>query len=369
MLRRASETPVKKSLVSQFGTSNLRGLFAFTLCSIGAVLAMFAFASPPAGLGQWTIISSPNTSGTQNNYLTTVSCASATNCWAAGFYYDANNQAKTLLEYESSSGWSIELAPAPTNGPQHLLTAITCVSATNCWGVGYYEDTSLTLIGTVDTLTEHFDGSAWGIVTSPNGQTGTMDSRLWSVSCPAADDCWAVGEYLAPGVFSLTPSSVYQTLIEHNTGSGWVVVSSPNVTIPVGRSDPTGQTDNVLLGVSCASQNDCWAVGWFYNAVGIGQPLTEHYDGTAWSLATSPNIGYSFLQGASCTGTNDCWAVGFYNNASGPLQTLAEHYDGTAWSIVSSPNNPNGQNNELYNVNCNQQCQLLGRRRSVQRLQ
>jgi hypothetical protein len=311
--------------------------------------------------GQWSIASSPNTSSTQYNFLTGVACSADADCWAVGWYYDDNNIVRTLLARDSGSGWTFEQsAPPPENDLQDLFTAITCASPTNCWAVGYYDNNGLT----ADTFTEHFDGSNWTVVSSPNPIS--RDSRLYAVSCPSANDCWAVGYYAAPGVFSLTPSYANQTLVEHNTGSGWAIVSSPNITVPPTESNPSGQANNLLLGVSCTSASNCWAVGWYYNAQGVAQTLVQHYNGSAWSIVSSPNIDTNFLAAIDCVSASDCWAVGSYHSGSGPNQTLVEHYDGTAWSIVPTPNNPNGQNNSLYGVTCvnTADCWAVGRQYS-----
>ena len=59
-----------------------------------------------------------------------------------------------------------------------------------------------------ETLIEHWDGTSWSIVTSPNGST-TQDNLLDSVTCTSASQCWAVGDYYN--------GSAYQTLIEQYT--------------------------------------------------------------------------------------------------------------------------------------------------------
>ena len=42
--------------------------------------------------------------------------------------------------------------------------------------------------------------------------------------------------------------------------------------------------------------------------------------------------------GVTCVSSSQCWAVGMYvNSTSGVVQTLIEAWDGTSWSIVSSP--------------------------------
>jgi hypothetical protein len=42
---------------------------------------------------------------------------------------------------------------------------------------------------------------------------------------------------------------------------------------------------------------------------------------------------------------SDIWAVGFTSPISGANGTLAEHFNGTSWSVVSSPNSTDGHDN------------------------
>src|SRR5205085_2040104 len=59
------------------------------------------------------------------------------------------------------------------------------------------------------------------------------------------------------------------------------------------------------------------------------------YNGSSWSVMTSPNqgTGDNQLQGVTCVASADCWAAGY---SASPNQTLTEHYNGT-WSVVTSP--------------------------------
>ena len=50
-----------------------------------------------------------------------------------------------------------------------VLTGIAAVSANDIWAVGYTTDPTT---GFERTLTEHFDGTSWTIVASPNATTG-----------------------------------------------------------------------------------------------------------------------------------------------------------------------------------------------------
>src|SRR5437867_9817567 len=111
-----------KNSAGQFGFFHPRVVFAFALCSFGACLAMFSFAaSPPSGLAvsvkeplstktltaaaaSWTIIGSPD-AGAQYNLLNGVTCVSASDCWAAGYYAGAAFQ--TLIERWNGISWTV----------------------------------------------------------------------------------------------------------------------------------------------------------------------------------------------------------------------------------------------------------------------
>ena len=123
-------------------------------------------------------------------------------------------------------------------------------------------------------------------------------------------------------------------LIEHWDGTSWSIATSP---------DPG--PESVLNSVTCAAASDCWAVG-----SGSTQALIEHWDGTSWSIVTPPSpLGAQFF-GVTCTSAADCSTVGYYNLNSGSA-TLIEHWDGTSWSIVAS-GNPGPKMNHLYGVTC-----------------
>ena len=91
------------------------------------------------------------------------------------------------------------------------------------------------------------------------------------------------------------------------------------------ENSPSGGGANSLNGVTCTSASDCWAVG------SNGSPLTEHWNGTSWSIVPAAyTTGYSFgFNGVTCSSASDCWAVGVYGVPSSDQFTLIEHWDGT----------------------------------------
>src|SRR5262245_32156776 len=122
----------------------------------------------------------------------------------------------------------------------------------------------------------------------------------------------------------------------------WVVVASANT---------SSAEQNVLLGVTCVSSTECWAVGDHFNsALHLDQTLIEAWNGTAWSIVTSPNVPGAFqeLRSVACVSSTECWAVG---DVGSPPTALIEQWNGTAWSIVASPD-PGDSNAELFRVTC-----------------
>jgi hypothetical protein len=264
----------------------------------------------------WSIISSPN-SGAGLNILSSVSCVSATSCTAVGFNDRGNefSSFQTLVESWDGTSWSV--VSSPNSGTtDDRLTGVSCRSATLCTAVGFYVNAS----GITQTLIEAWDGTTWSIVASPNSIA--TDNGLAGVSCPSATACTAVG-YAFDG-------SHNRTLIESWNGTSWSVASSPN----------SGLYNQQLLGVVCPSATACTAVGFFVGSL-ASQTLIESWDGATWSIVPSPNSGsdHNLLLGVSCGSGTSCAAGGWYFDGGSPnYRTLIESWDGTAWSVESSPN-------------------------------
>jgi hypothetical protein len=273
----------------------------------------------------WTAVPSPN-QGTTNNTLQGVAAVAANDAWAVGGYGEAITQSQTLIEHWNGSAWSQVAAPAAGAGANGLL-AVSAVSTSDVWAVG----SAVNVLGLPQPLIEHWDGSAWSVVPQSLGSVGVY--VLQSVSAHAANDVWAAGFYMDIGGLS-------HTLIARWDGSAWSAVPSPN----------SGSGDNALRGVVALGADDAWAVGSAANASSVPETLIEHWNGSAWSIVSSPNqgTGGNVLQAVSAVAANDVWAAGFSGSGAGS-QTLVLHWNGSAWSIVPSPNNGSGANT-LYGI-------------------
>jgi N-acetylneuraminic acid mutarotase len=198
-------------------------------------------------------------------------------------------------------------------GYYNVLNAVDAVSPDDIWAVG---DQGAS--GSYESRIQHWNGTSWEIVASPDPLT------LQGVAAIASDDVWAVGY----------PDSYGQTRTIHWDGNTWSVVPSPNV-----EGHP-----NYLYDVAASGPNDVWAVG-----KANSRPLLMHWDGTEWSIVPPPDGVYGSLNGVDVLSPNDAWAVGTVGVYNGEDLTVVLHWDGTSWTRVNSPN-PGTYRNILHAV-------------------
>jgi hypothetical protein len=235
---------------------------------------------------------------------------------------DGHHQA-ALIEHWNGQQWSI----VPSQDPGlsiNKLNDIAAVSANDVWAVGISSDGNSPTLGQV--LIEHWNGRQWSVVKNPDVKSS--DNFLTSVTAVSATDIWAVGTSS-----NSISTNAGQTLIEHWNGTRWSVVPSPNVD---GKGNvvgslvnsmapvPTaGSVGDMLASISAISANDIWAVGTSFTNInsnnGIEKSFTLHWNGQQWSLIKSPNPGSDTTMLISVDhipGTSHAWTVGYYSNDS-----------------------------------------------------
>ena len=265
--------------------------------------------SPPV-CGKWSKVASPNV-GTSSNSLNGVAAISSNDVWAVGDYANSNG-GLTFTEHWNGSKWKVVPSPNVNNSLSNSLSGVAAIAANNVWAVGSYNDPSNTVL----TLIEHWDGSQWSIVQSPN--VPFVFNTLTAISFVSATDIWAVG--------NLSGNNGFQPLFEHWNGTSWSIV----------QSQGAGQ----LNAVAAIASNDVWAVGTISGS--NIQTLTEHWNGSAWSVVSSsgPGLAINHLNAVVALSTNNVWAAGDDTDTEGPsagFSPLFEHWNGTAWSVVAGP--------------------------------
>lgn len=141
-----------------------------------------------------------------------------------------------------------------------------------------------------------------------------VDTAEYGADKVAADNVWAVGN-------STTTSGITQTLIERWNGANWTTIpNSPNM----GTGD-----SNYLTSIAALSQNNIWAVGYYYdNGQGGSQhTLLLHYNGKTWIASTQ---GLGILYAITRVSSTEAWAVGQSDNDT----MLTSHFVAGNWSTT-----------------------------------
>jgi hypothetical protein len=266
-------------------------------------------------------------------YFKGVSADSPDDAWAVGGT-SWWNPSQALAEHWDGTSWT--QVATPNQGGSAIFNAVAATSATNAWAVGMIGPGPGVRVSSAEPLIERWDGTAWS---AQSFAVPTDGGTFVAVAAASADDAWAVG--WTGGVSEGTGQT---TLIEHWNGSTWTRVSSP---------DPAGQ-GNSLSGVTAISADDAWAVGYTATDSGVYKPLTMHWNGSTWSVVTSPDPdGDSGLQAVSAGSADDVWAVGQTDqcgHGGSSCTTVAMHWDGTSWTTASTVNPSSSYLNSLLGV-------------------
>jgi hypothetical protein len=285
---------------------------------------------------RWVVVATAGPAGASDAALSGVSCPTTTECFAVGFATSGSGSlTKVLIERWNGTHWTIVASPNPAGSNDTQLSGVSCASASDCAAVGFSSTST-----SQKSLAEHWNGTSWSIVPTPNAG-GAAETSLAGVSCSSAESCMAVGSSITVSASSLAAT----TLTEHWDGTGWMIVASP--------SSPDSSSLSRLGSVSCTGPSDCTAVGY---SLGIGsksiaiKPLAEQWNGTAWMTTASSSLTSSqtLLMGVSCPAADNCTAVG--DSATGAV--LVEQWNGTSWATVPTTNPPGVTSAELTGVSC-----------------
>lgn len=211
----------------------------------------------------------------QGGILLSVSADASNDVWAIGV--NGNNEATTLIEHWDGRQWSV--IPSPNVGTIVNFDSVSADSSNDVWAVGYYTQNVNTY-----ALVEHWDGTQWSIISVP--QPGVNGTYFNGVTAISPDDVWAVGFYLDVNYHETS-------LTEHWDGTHWTAVSSPN---PGGYGEvnavaAVSSTDVWAVGLggglgSLGSFTMQWN-GTQWNT--ISDPYPKNYQGNLDAVTALPN--------------------------------------------------------------------------------
>ena len=249
-----------------------------------------------------------------------VSCPSAGNCAAGGFYADAKFHLQAFVASERSGRWdrAVEVpgSAALNAGRSAQVSSVSCASAGNCAAGGFYRDGS-----------RHFQAF---VVTERNGRwrravevpgSGVLNAggraEVSSVSCPSAGNC-AAGGFYSDG------SGHNQAFVAVERDGRW----RRAVEVPgLGALNPGGFARG--LSVSCGSAGNC-AAGGFYSEseVNVQAFVVSERNGRWGKAIQVPGSGGLNVGGdaeslsVSCASAGSCAAGGFYTDGSPASQAF-----------------------------------------------
>jgi hypothetical protein len=253
-----------------------------------------------------------------------VSCASAGNC-AAGGYYESNNGGQAFVSNETDGTWG-DAEQIQATGELNALTtfiiSVSCASAGDCVAGGEYttdfSDQALVVAETNRT---------WGAAEEVPGTSSLNadgDARIESVSCASVGNCSA-GGYYRDG------SEAFQAFVVSETSGTWGDAEE----VPGSATFNSGGAE--VVSVSCSSAGDCAAGGYYESNNGEEVFVVNETNGTWGEAEEVPGTatlnagGEASISSVSCASAGNCAAGGYYTDSSGDEQSFVVNETSGAW--------------------------------------
>jgi hypothetical protein len=245
-------------------------------------------------------------------------------CWAVGESYNGS-AVLTVTERWDGTSWAIVTSPDPLGSGRSILYGVTCVSASDCWAVGYFTS------GGSHTLTEHYTVPPVQLDTvvsrKTHGSAGSFDVDLINGSGIECRSGGTSGDYTIVFSFANPLTSVAGA----NVARGNASVGSANVDGNDAHDyvvNLTGVTNAQIITVSLANVTD--SVGNFSGAISASMAVLVG-DTNGDGFVNSADIGQTKSQsGQPMTSSNfreDLNVDGFINSAD---ISLVKSKSGTA---------------------------------------
>jgi hypothetical protein len=141
----------------------------------------------------WRTATNVGTSlGVEGAQISSISCPADGDCSAGGFYLDGDEDHQALVVNQSDGTWQpAEEAAGGLNADGYAqIYSVSCVSAGNCSAGGFYANEAGGLVGLVVTETNGTWGSGEAVATS---SIDDATAQVNSISCPSVGNCAAGG--------------------------------------------------------------------------------------------------------------------------------------------------------------------------------
>jgi hypothetical protein len=254
--------------------------------------------------------------------VSSVSCASAGNCGASGYYTQKSGAAQAFVVNKVNGTWhtAIEVPGTATlneNG-NASATSVSCGATGNCSAGGHYVDGSGHRQGFVASEangTWHKAIEVPGTATLNSGG----DAGINAVSCASAGNCSA-GGYYRDGAHN------YQAFVVSRVNGTWHTA----IEVP-GTATLNSGGDTRVITLSCAPAGNCAAGGSYLDGLGHVQAFVVSQVNGTWhtaievpGTATLNKSWHAQVNSVSCGAAGNCSAGGFYTDSAEGWQAFVD---------------------------------------------
>ena len=279
--------------------------------------------------------------------VNSLSCGSAGNCVAGGFYQDQNRRSQGFVVSESNGIWG-QAIEVPGLGVLNVgayiaegaqVNSVSCASAGNCVAGGYNSIRSASdRVRRQAFVVSEQDGH-WGTAIEVPGIAALNAggyAEVSSVSCASAGNCAAGGNY-ASSAPNGNGGGHQQGFVASERNGVW----GKAVEVP-GLQALNTHGDATVKSVSCPSPGNC-AAGGNYDGDpqygdGYGKGYVVSEKNGVWGRAigrpglAALNAGqFSDVESVSCASPGNCAAGGLYEDASGDGQAFVIRENNGGW--------------------------------------
>lgn len=280
--------------------------------------------------GRWKTIEVPviGLANAGNAETVSVSCPTAGNCGAGGFYTDDSNRGQAFVVNERNGAWGrgqelLGLRELNVGG-NAAINSVSCWAAGSCVAGGFYTDQANHQQGFV--VIER--NGQWGAATRVPGLERLNrggGAETFSTSC-ALSDCTAGGEYV-------DGAGHEQGFLATERGGRW------STAVAVGGLARLNRGGFANVGeVSCATAASCGATGLYTDGSGHIQSFVVTKRAGRWGSALAiPGLarlnvgGDAEANDLSCWAAGDCSVGGVYTDATQNQQAFVVTELGSRW--------------------------------------
>ena len=266
----------------------------------------------------------------QDSEVSALSCGSAGNCSAVGFYVNPVTGVQAFVADETNGTWGkvteVPGTAALNQGGNATTDSVSCASAGNCSAGGTYEDGSFQDQAFVVNETN----GTWGTAQEVPG-TGALNvggnGEVESVSCASAGNCSAAG------IYGNVPHAVrQQVFVVNETNGTWGTAQK----VPGATKLDKGRSAGIAS-LSCASVGNCSAGGFYSTSRGQQAFVVDETNGTWGTAREVPGIAalnkgnQAGINSLSCGAAGDCSAGGLYRDTASTFQAFVVTENNGTW--------------------------------------